>query len=188
MSNLFPLVNLCYRNWFICVDSLIHRRKKRSLSFSLLFALESKKTLMSSTISLRYFLHCVFWHECVDCCSDWIWFRLWILKVITTPTFLSQRLPKTLRRSPVLFLMRLWRRAPVLRWLPLHRCLLPVLTLPAHPRKPQALSLYSFTWWKVRWFIMKKTNTRQIGCVTKPNAWLGRGTPKADSHQVLKLI
>jgi len=83
MSNLFPLVNLCYRNWFICVDSLIHRRKKRSLSFSLLFALESKKTLMSSTISLRYFLHCVFWHECVDCCSDWIWFRLWILKVIT---------------------------------------------------------------------------------------------------------
>lgn len=88
MSNLFPHVTLCYRNWSICVASLIHRQKKKSLSFSLLFALESKKTHMSSTISLRYFLYYVLWHYCVDCHLNWIWFRLWILKMITnTPTF-----------------------------------------------------------------------------------------------------
>lgn len=161
MSNLFPHVTLCYRNWSICVASLIHRQKKRSLSFSLLFALESKKTHMSSTISLRYFLYYVLWHYCVDCHLNLIWFILWILKMITnTPTFLSQRLPKTHRRGPVLPLTRLWRRAavepPVLRGLPLHRLPLPVLPPPAHLRKPQALSLYSFTWGKVRWFIMEK--------------------------------
>lgn len=170
ISNLFPLVTLCYRNWSICVDSLIlHRRKKRSLSFSLLFALESKKTHISSTISLRYFLHYVFWCYCVECCFNLIWLRLWILKRITnTPTFPSQRLPKTLRRGPVLPVTRLWRRAavepPVLRGLPL-------LCLHRQLRKPQALSLYSFTWGKVRWFIMKKYQMNWICNLCRMHDW-----------------
>ncbi len=55
------------------MDSLIQRLKQRSLSFYLLFALVSKKTLISSTISLRYFLHHVFFHYC----GHLNWYKMW---------------------------------------------------------------------------------------------------------------
>ncbi len=150
------------------MDSLIQRLKQRSLSFYLLFALVSKKTLISSTISLRYFLHHVFFHYC----GHLNWYKMWSCdKWITNrPTSPSQRLPKTLRRGAALPQTRLWRRAavepPVLRGLPLHRLPLPVLPPPvrpmaelippAHLRQPQELSLYSCTWGKVRWVIVKR--------------------------------
>lgn len=152
------------------MDSLIQRLKQRSLSFYLLFALESKKTLMSSTISLRYFLHYVFFHYCGDCHLNG--YRMWsCVKLITnTPTSPSHRLPKTLRRGAAIPQTRLWRRAavepPVLRGLPLHHLPLPALPPPvqpraelippAHLRQPQALSLYSCTWGKVRWVTVKR--------------------------------
>lgn len=152
------------------MDSLIQRLKQKSLSFYLLFALVSKKILMSSTISLRYFLHHFFFHYCTDCHLNS--FRMWSCDkwITNTPTSPSQRLPKTLRRGAALPQTRLWRRAavepPVLRGLPLHRLPLPALPPPARPgaalippahlRQPQALSLYSCTWGKVRWVIVKR--------------------------------